>query len=114
MSIIKICFFIVLFSSLIYAQETIKFVLSNSIIESVSYTVSPDTTYSICIKLNNDGTKDFEEITKSNIGKFLRILKDDYLIQEAIIKGRITSGRILMNNLKDANEVINYIKILIK
>ena len=97
-----------------YAQKPIKYNLNKSNIESVSYRIAPDSTYSISIKLNKKAANEFGKFTKNNIGKLLRIYKSKQIIQEAIIEGEIFSGLILINNLQDSDEVIKYIRLLLK
>jgi preprotein translocase subunit SecD len=105
---------VIIFNTSHYGQETIKYNLIKSSIETVAYYMIPDSTYSIDIKLNKESANEFKELTKNNIGKNLRILKDGHLIVEAIIKAEITSGNIQRNRLKSGDEVIKYIKILLK
>ncbi len=97
-----------------YAQESINFNLENACIESVSYSLAQDSLYSVFIKLNPDCAREFKNFTRKNIGKLLKILKNEHLIVEAVVKGEIGSGLISINNLKDSNEVLQYLEILIK
>lgn len=103
----------VLSLNLNFAQEVIEYELTNSTIQSVCYKIAPDSTYSIVIKLNEEGTITFYEFTKNNIGKFLKVRKNKYLIMEAIIKAGIQSGYISIHDLKSKKEVINYLRFLI-
>jgi preprotein translocase subunit SecD len=88
--------------------------LTKSSIEDVTYSMIPDGTYYIIIKLNKESADEFRVITKTNIGKNLRIIKDGHIIVEAIIKGEIASGNIQRSGLKSGDEVINFIRILLK
>jgi preprotein translocase subunit SecD len=112
--IFPIILIVFLFNTPHYGQETIKYNLTKSSIEHVTYSIIPDGTYVIDIKLNKESADEFKIITKSNIGKNLRIMKDGHIIVEAIIKAEITSGNIQRNRLKSGDEVIRYIKILLK
>jgi preprotein translocase subunit SecD len=104
----------ILFNTPHYGQETIKYNLTKSSIDAVTYSMIPDSTYCIDIRLNKNSANEFKEMTKTNIGKNLRIIKDGHIIVEAIIKGEITNGNIQRNRLKSGDEVIKYIKILLK
>ena len=109
-----ILFFFILFSNN-YAQNIVKYNLSNSDIEFISHVMHPpDSTFSILIKLNNEGTQKFKEFTKNNIGNMVGIFKNKHLIQENTVKGEISTGYISTHNLINKNEVIKVFKILIE
>lgn len=112
--LIYIILIVILSFSCNYGQESVNYYLSSSNITSVSYQISPDSTYSIFIKLNDSETKKFWEITKKNIGKLLYIFKNNERIQSAVIKTEIRNGRIAINDLSTADELIKYIKILLE
>jgi preprotein translocase subunit SecD len=111
-SIIYILFNII---SITYAQDVVNYKLITSDIRSVSYIMdSPDSTFLISIKLNNEAANKFKEFTKNNIGKMLKIIKNTHVLIEAIIKGEIPNGNMSISNLKSKNEVIKVFKILIE
>ncbi len=97
-----------------YAQQSINYDLENSCIESVTYSLAPDSLYAIFIKMNSECALKFKNFTRENIGKSLMILKNGNLIVEAVIRGEIDSGLISIDNLQDSNETLKYLKILIE
>jgi len=96
------------------AQQLITYNLENSCINSVTYSLAPDSLYAISIKMNSDCTINFKNFTRKNIGKSLKILKNGHLIVEAVIKEEIDSGLITIQNLQDTKETLKYLKILIE
>jgi preprotein translocase subunit SecD len=111
--IFHIVLIVILFNTAHYGQETIKYNILKSDIEKVAYEVLPDSTYQISIKLNTKAVQELKKITKNNIGNNLIVVKDGNIIVEAIIKGEIDSG-LIVKQLKSGDEVIEYIKNLLK
>ena len=112
----KIYFVLVflLFTHINYGQKSIKYILSKSSIQSVSFQLAPDSTYSILIRLTKEETNKFDEVTKQNVGNLLNIYYSKHNLVSAVVKGEIPNGLISINSLKTSAEVIYYVKILLE
>lgn len=93
------------------AQNSIEFHLSDSMIDTVNYALSFDSTYSIFIKLKEPYTREFQKLTGNNLGKMLEVYKDSEVIIEATIKTEIPNGLMSINNIKTKDELNNYLKL---
>lgn len=87
------------FANNCYSQEIVSFEVKPCMIDSLTYINPYENEYSIIIKLDECSRNDFENITKNNTNKTMLIIYNNYTILEAIIKGRISSGVIVISNL---------------
>lgn len=102
---------LLLFLSNACAQNTVEFHLSDSKIDTVDYALSFDSTYSIFIKLKEPYTQEFQKLTGNNLGKMLKVYKDNDIIIEATIKTEIPNGLMSINNIKTKDELNDYLKL---
>ena len=80
-------------SSHIMASSIVKYsICKNNVADAV--VTSNDNYHTVNIQLTTDATKEFSELTGKNINQRLEILFKDNVVVGAIIKTKITSGRI--------------------
>lgn len=69
------------------------------------------------IELNNEGTKEFAQLTEKNVGKRLAIIFNDEVVAIPVINEPILHGKMVIQgnfSINEAKKIANYLKLVIK
>ncbi len=97
-----------------FKDEENNILLDSSDIMFVSAKWSEYNSYYIQLEFNEQGTIDFANATKENIGKKIYIVLDEQVLSSPMVVDEITDGIVLISNYESYNELISVFNKFVK
>ncbi|MGD8781805.1 MAG: hypothetical protein PVH88_22940 [Ignavibacteria bacterium] len=104
-------FFIIILCS---CSNEIKYEVLPEMVDEVEIISSEESIYSLVILLKEESKKEFEEITRNNVGEKMSIILFDEEVLNSKINAPITSGTIKIGNWNDKAIAEKYLYRILK